>query len=137
MTIGEYIQQRRIECGLTAKGLAELAGISHTEVHRIERNERKKVSLNTLIAMSEVFNVPREEILKLGGYLPDDETSAFEKAFPKLKSEKQREPVEHLINGLTRSKDLSDADYDDLKKQIDMFFDAHAFKKNHSKRAQG
>ena len=39
MTLGEFIKNRRIEIGMSRNLLASKAGISHTEVQRIETNE--------------------------------------------------------------------------------------------------
>lgn len=38
--VGEVIKERRLVKGMSKRALAEKAGISHSEVHRIENGER-------------------------------------------------------------------------------------------------
>ena len=48
MTLGEFVKNRRTELGMSRNLLAINTGISHTEVQRIETNERKMPSLKVL-----------------------------------------------------------------------------------------
>ena len=121
MTLGEYIRQRRTALGISRHKLAMDAGISHTEVHRIETGERKMSSLKVLCAIAESLSVPQEELLKVSGYAPSDDLTATERAFPGLKTPKQRETVEKIVDGLSRNAQLKDEDLDALYKQVDMF----------------
>jgi HTH-type transcriptional regulator, competence development regulator len=121
MTLGEYIRQRRLDLGISRHRLALDAGISHTEVHRIETGERKQPSLKVLCSIADALTVPQEELLKVSGYAPSDDMSATERAFPGLKTTKQRETVEKIVDGLSRNSQLKDEDLDDLYRQVDMF----------------
>lgn len=130
MTLGEFIKTKRTETGMSRNLLATKAGISHTEVQRIETNERKMPSLKVLCALADALNVPQEELLKIAGYAPTDDTPAVERAFPGLKTRKQQETVEKIADGLSRNADLKDEDLDDLYKQVEMFIEYAKREKN-------
>ena len=80
--------------------------------------------------MADALGVPQEDILKIAGYGPSDDTSAVERAFPSLQTPKQRETVERIADGLSRNADLADEDLDDLYRQVEMFLDYAARKKD-------
>lgn len=103
--------------------LATKTGISHTEVQRIETNERKMPSLKVLCSLASALNIPQEDLLKVAGYVPGDDMTAVERAFPGLKTKKQQETVEKIADGLSRNADLKDEDLDDLYKQVEMFIE--------------
>ena len=130
MTLGEYIKDRRTELNMSRNLLAQKAGISHTEVHRIEVGDRKQPSLKVLCALADALNVPQEDFLKVAGYSPSDVSSAVEKAFPGLQRPKQIETVERIADGLSRNSDLADEDLDDLYKQVEMFIEYAKRKKD-------
>ena len=130
MTLGEYIRNRRLDIGMSRNLLASKAGISHTEVHRIETGDRKQPSLKVLCALADALDVPQEEMLKVAGYAPYDDIPAVERVFPGLKTQKQRETVERIADGLSRNADLKDEDLDDLYRQVEVFIEV-------AKRKQG
>ncbi len=121
MTLGEFIKARRAELGMSRNQLGIKAQISHTEVHRIETGERRQPSLKVLCALADALGTPQEEFLKIAGYAPSDDVSAIERAFPGLKTEKQRETVGKIVDGLSRNSQLKDEDLDDLYRQVEMF----------------
>lgn len=123
MTLGEFIKKRRSDIDMSRNQLATKAGISHTEVYRIETGERKQPSLKVLCAIADALNMPQEELLKVAGYAPSDDTSAVERVFPGLKTQKQRETVERIADGLSRNADLKDEDLDDLYRQVEVFIE--------------
>ena len=123
MTLGEFIKTKRTELGMSRNLLAINTGISHTEVQRIETNERKMPSLKVLCALADALNVPQEDLLKVAGYAPGDDMSPTQRAFPGLKTKKQQETVEKIADGLSRNADLKDEDLDDLFKQVEMFIE--------------
>lgn len=123
MTLGEYIQNRRTELGISRNALGTKANISHTEVYRIESNERKQPSLKVICAIADALEIPQEELLKVAGYAPSDDRSVVEKAFPGLRTAKQRETVERIADGLSRNADLKDEDLDDLYQQVEVFIE--------------
>ena len=110
--------------------LAQKAGISHTEVHRIEVGDRKQPSLKVLCALADALNIPQEDFLKVAGYSPSDDSSAVEKAFPGLREPKQIETIERIAYSLSRNSDLADEDLDDLYGQMEMFIDYAKRKKD-------
>lgn len=130
MTLGEFIQNRRKALELSRNMLATRAGISHTEVHRIETGERQQPSLKVLSALAVALEVPQEELMKFAGYIPMDDTPAIDRVFPGLKSEKQKETVGKIVDGLSRNSDLADEDLDDLYQQVEMFLDYAKKKRN-------
>ena len=130
MTLGEFIKNRRSELRMSRNMLAQKAGISHTEVHRIEVGDRKQPSLKVLCSLADALNVPQEDFLKVAGYAPSDDSSAVEKAFPGLQTAKQIETVERIADGLSRNSDLADEDLDDLYKQVEMFIEYAKRKKD-------
>lgn len=130
MTLGEFIQERRKAIDMTRNQLAISAGISHTEVNRIENGDRKQPSLKVLCAIADSLTIPQEDVMKAAGYAPSDDTPAVERAFPGLKSPKQRETVERIADGLSRNSDLKDEDLEDLYRQVEMFIDYAKRKKD-------
>ena len=123
MTLGDFIREKRKELNMSRNQLATKAGISHTEVHRIEVGERKQPSLKVLCSIADALNVPQEELLKYAGYLPTENVPPVERAFPGLKTQKQRETVEKIADGLSRNSDLKDEDLDDLYRQVEVFIE--------------
>lgn len=130
MTLGEFIQMRRTALKLSRNMLATRAGISHTEVHRIETGERMQPSLKVLSSLAIALEVPQEELMKYAGYIPTDDTPAINRVFPGLKTEKQKETVGKIVDGLSRNSDLADEDLDDLYRQVEMFIDYARKKKD-------
>lgn len=129
--VGDYIKERRLAKEWSKRTLAEKAGISHSEVHRIENGERNNPSVAMLYALADALGIPKEEILRQAGYKTDDQDIPYiEKVFPDLKTEKQQETAQRIVDGLARNGDLRDSDYDDLVRQVDMFLEYAKKKKN-------
>ena len=69
--LGEYIQQRRKEMGLSLRELGKLCGISHTHIDSIEKGidyrtgKRVNVTNETFRKLSEVLKVPAAYLLEL------------------------------------------------------------------------
>lgn len=131
-TLADFIKERRNAKEWSKRKLAMEAEISHTEVHRIESGERKNPSANVLNSLADALGVPKEELLKIAGYIDehDDDVSLIERAFPDLKTEKQQETVQKIVDGLARNSDLRDSDYDNLVNQMEMFLTYAKNKKN-------
>ena len=121
--LGQILKERRKARNLSARALAEKAGISQTEVFRIESGSRKRPSMPVLLALGAALGYSGEEIMRLAGYGDNGETPLLEKVFPDLKTEKQRETVKRIVDSLTGRPNLKDSDYDDLVKQVDMYLD--------------
>lgn len=130
MTLGEFIKNRRKELGITRNLLATKAGISHTEVQRIETNERKQPSLKVLCALADSLSVSQEEMLKIAGYTPSDGMSATQRAFPGLVTQKQQETVKKIADGISRNANLKDEDLDAIYNQVEMIINYVMGKRN-------
>ena len=130
--IGKFIKDRRLAKEWSKRALAEKAGISHSEVHRIENGERTNPSVPVLNSLAEALGIPKDEILRQAGYRTEDgDVPMIEKVFPDLKTEKQQETAQKIVDGLSRNSDLKDTDYDDLVRQVEMFLE-YAKKKRDS-----
>ncbi|KLU63878.1 HTH-type transcriptional repressor RghR [Desulfosporosinus acididurans] len=122
-SLGETIKDRRLGKGWSKRALAEKAGISHSEVHRIETGERTNPSVPVLNALAEALGIPKDDLLLAAGYKSDDgDIPMIERVFPDLKTEKQQQTAQKIIDGLARSSDMDDSDYDRLVEQMEMFF---------------
>ncbi len=123
-SVGEVIKERRLAKGMSKRALAEKAGISHSEVHRIENGERQNPSMPMLIALADALGIPQDDILMLAGYKSNNEdTPLIERVFPDLKTAKQKETAQRIMDGLSRNSDLKDSQYDELVNQVEMFLD--------------
>ncbi len=71
--LGKFIAEHREAKKLSRRKLAELANISHTEIHRLENGERKNPSPPVLKAIANALGVTYDEIMKAAGYM--DSTS--------------------------------------------------------------
>lgn len=122
--VGEFIRERRLAKGLSKRQLAEKAGISHSEVHRIENGERQNPSVPMLVALADALGIPQDDILVMAGYKKDDNNiPLIERVFPDLKTQKQQETAQKIVDGLSRNSQLKDAQYDELVRQVEMYLD--------------
>ena len=130
--VGDYIKERRLAKEWSKRALAEKAGISHSEVHRIENGERQNPSIPMLIALADALGIPQDEILKLAGYKSDDgDVPLIERVFPDLKTPTPQETVQRIVDGLSRNGELKESQLDELVDQVEMFLD-YAKKKGNS-----
>lgn len=67
--LGAYILRHRSEKNLSVRKLATLANISHSEIHRIEHEERKNPSPLLLKAIAGALGVSYTDILEAAGYV--------------------------------------------------------------------
>ena len=72
MNFGDYLKEIRKEKGLSQRQLAELSGISNTEISRLESGNRVNPSPKTLKAIAPNLGVSYGDLLKKAGYI--DET---------------------------------------------------------------
>lgn len=129
MTLGDFIKENRTKMNMSRNALAVKAGISHTEIMRIETNQRRLPSLKVLCSIADALCISHEEILKYAGYSPSDDLSPIERVFPGLKTQKQQETASLILEGIARNSSLKDEDLDDLYKQVEMFLN-YANEKN-------
>jgi len=132
MTLGEFVQERRKLLGLSRNMLATRIGISHTEIHRIENGERKQPSLKVLTALAAELQVQPEKLMEYSGYKQSEDAPTISTLYPSIKTDKQKETIEKIIDGLSRNSDLNDESLDDLYKQVEMFFAYEKSKKKNS-----
>lgn len=132
MTLGEFVQERRKLLGLSRNMLATRIGISHTEIHRIENGERKQPSLKVLTALAVELQVQPEKMMEYAGYKQSEDAPTISTLYPSIKTDKQKETIEKIIDGLSRNSDLNDESLDDLYKQVEMFFAYEKSKKKDS-----
>ena len=130
--IGKYLRDRRNTKGLSMRELAELTGVSHTEIYRIESGQREYPSIRILMSLGKALEIPDEELLRLAGYKSEDDgdISIMEKVFPDLKTEKLQDTAHRIIDGLARNNDLQNSDYDDLVSHMEVFMDYVKKKRN-------
>lgn len=67
--LSTFITTHREAKKLSKRKLAELANISHTEIHRLENGERKMPSPPVLKAIANALGVTYDEIMKAAGYM--------------------------------------------------------------------
>ena len=67
--LGVFIKEKRALRELSIRKLAETAGISHTEIKRIEDGVRKQPSPQVLRAIAEALNVSYDDIMTAAGYI--------------------------------------------------------------------
>lgn len=71
--VGEIIKNNRELCGFSRKKLAQLSGISDSELMKIENGERKNSSWTNLCKIAEALNIsPIEFLIKTGHISPKD-----------------------------------------------------------------
>ncbi|MCD8175138.1 MAG: helix-turn-helix domain-containing protein [Phascolarctobacterium sp.] len=102
--LGAYIQEKRKEKGLSIRKLAELSGISHTEVKRIEDGLRKQTSPQVLRSIASALCVPYEELMAAAGYI-DEPTSTETEGTT-------------TVAGIKDAEDLSQDEIDQVNKYI-------------------
>lgn len=123
-SLGDFIKERRLSKEWSKRELAIKANISHSEVHRIENGERENPSVRVLNSLGEALGVPKDDLLIIAGYKSDDgDIPLISKVFPDLKTEKQQETAQCIIDNLARNSDLGETDLDNLKRQVEMFID--------------
>jgi len=122
-TIGNTFKECRLAKGLSVREVAEMTGISDTEVFRIETGRRVNPSAKILVAMGKALGMANDEVLRLTGLLEDNDVPLIEKLFPDMKTEKQQQTAQRIIYRLGRNNSLKDKVYDDLVDQVEMFLD--------------
>lgn len=98
--LGKFIAEHREAKDLSRRKLAELANISHTEIHRLENGERKNPSPPVLKAIANAMGVTYDEIMKAAGYL--DSTS----------------PTPIIAARISGTEDLTDKEIEEVRNYI-------------------
>lgn len=71
ITLAEFIKTKREEKNWSMRELAEKAGISHSEIARMEKGERLNPSAATLRVIATALNVPITKLLETVGLVDE------------------------------------------------------------------
>lgn len=120
MKLGELISQRRKLLKISSLKLAEMVGISHTEIYRIEKGERQAPSIKILSEIAKVLGIPSGKILTYAGFEFPENIYTDAVFFPKL-NDVQRLYLEKIADQMMAYDVMDDEKYDGLLKQVDMY----------------
>ena len=67
MTLAQFVRAKREEKNWSMRELAEKAGVSHTEIARIEKGERTNPSASMLRAIATALHIPITQLLDACG----------------------------------------------------------------------
>jgi len=106
---GKTIKNARLAKDLSLRDLAELTGIDHSYIGRLEKNSSIP-SRETVAKLAKALNIPENELMIKAGYVPNtrketsytitgtgDEDFGFDKDVPLEVREKIRDYAEYLI----------------------------------------
>ncbi|UQZ33677.1 transcriptional regulator [Paenibacillus sp. PK3_47] len=96
-TFGEFLKQLRERNGLTINQLAALAGISGSQISRIENGVRGVPKPATLRKIAEATDVSYEELMEQAGYLPDHDQGSSETAIPEWATVKDKRDFRKML----------------------------------------
>ena len=65
MTFGEYVKELRCKRDLSQRELAKLSDLSNAEISRLEKGERKNLSIKTLMKLANGLGIDDVELIKL------------------------------------------------------------------------
>lgn len=104
--LGSFIENLRTNKNLSQRQLAEKAGISHTEVWRLESGERKNPSPPVLKALAPHLGISYEELMKKAGYIEEviDHSGYTETVY--------RDDGGQVVDIYRRAKDMYEKDSD-------------------------
>ena len=129
--IGEKFKEFRLDKGLSVREVADKAGVSDTEVFRIETGKRINPSASILVSIGKALGVSNDDVLRLAGLKEDnDDVPLIEKVFPDIRTEKLQQAAQRIINIIGRYKHLQDRDYDALVDHVEMYLDFAEKKRN-------
>ncbi|MCG9967295.1 helix-turn-helix domain-containing protein [Pelotomaculum terephthalicicum JT] len=107
--LGKYIADQRTTKNLSMRKLANLAKISHTEIHRLEAGERKNPSPFVLKSIAHALDLNFEDIMEAAGYTDNFlSASVSPVSLPGIEEldEKELEEVRDFIDFLRSKKRL-------------------------------
>ncbi|MDP4180859.1 MAG: helix-turn-helix transcriptional regulator [Bacillota bacterium] len=104
--LGKYIEFLRNEKNMSQRQLADKAGISNTEVWRIESGERKNPTPAVLKALAPHLDISYEDLMIKAGYIEEtiDHSGYTEKVF--------RDDKGNVVDILRRAKEMYEKDSD-------------------------
>ena len=104
-TLGEFIQSRREELGLSLRALASRAGIAHSFVSALER-DMAFASQDVLVRLAEALEVPVQELLSRDTRLPLEDLSRLADRNPRFRVA-LRTAIQQVRDGHLSLDDLS------------------------------
>ncbi len=75
--LGEFVRRHRKAKHLTMRALADMAGIGHTSVHKIEHGDYGQPAPEKLRRLASGLGVPAEDLYALAGYVIPDRLPDF------------------------------------------------------------
>lgn len=111
MKIGQYLKDRRIQCGLSLKKVHIQTGISDSKLSRLECcAPRSEPGPEVLQMLSKLYNFNLVECYLVTGYLDAESLSSYTQVFQntELLSEDERALIQNLINMLTKERSSHD-----------------------------
>ena len=125
-SIGELLKNARKEKNISARKLASLVGVSHTEINNIERGMRVKPSILVLKGFEKYLDIPFSKTAKLAGYSDttikygDDEIIVSYEMYDNQLS-KYKEEIKHLEYTIEAKRHMAmdiKEDYKDIIKYL-------------------
>jgi len=75
---GEYLRTLRLEQKLSLREAEKLSGVSNSYLGLIERGQRPIPGADILKKLAPVYDVPARDLMKVAGYLKDEDVSLSE-----------------------------------------------------------
>ncbi|MNC50498.1 HTH-type transcriptional repressor RghR [compost metagenome] len=94
---GEYLKEIREQKGLTINQLAALAGISASQISRIENGLRGVPKPATLRKIAEATEFPYEDLMAHAGYLSEHEQGGNESQIPEWATGKDKRDFRKML----------------------------------------
>lgn len=104
---GDYLKSLRESKGLSQRQLAYLAGLSNTEISKLESGGRKKPSPAVLKKIAPHLGVPYEELLKKAGIIesgefiytpPEESFNTIIRKFQAMEKDEQYSTIKKLFD---------------------------------------
>lgn len=112
LELGQFIKEKRETSGLSLKALGDIAGISDSEIHKIENGTRKNPSWENLCKIATALGSHPFEILHYAGYITDDELKPYISPIQGLDdlNSRELEYVKLFINFIKTQRQSADTD---------------------------
>jgi transcriptional regulator with XRE-family HTH domain len=91
---GETIKNARLAKDLSLRDLAELTGLDHSYIGRLEKNSSTP-SRETVTKLAKALNIPENELMVIAGYIEAEDKELKEKILEVLEKNKK----ERLLRG--------------------------------------
>lgn len=91
--LGDFIKEARTRRRLTLRDLAEISGISYSQLSKIERGLAKKPTEESLDNLAYALNVDKDELYALAGYISRDMQQSVAESFSTIFQKSQEQGV--------------------------------------------